>query len=201
VPPARPRTLAEEHALWARRIARRLARSHAVTYYLEDLEAAALLAVHETVRTFDPTKGDFKTYAWKPIAGAVLNAIRKEGRHALRSAVVESAARRDRPDGEADPIEQLFHFAAEIMEDAYLQSLGAEARANGEASLLKREEYERLHAAILRLEAHDRRLVELRYFDGHPWKQVAEELGIPERTAKDHDHRLREQLLGFLKER
>src|SRR5690348_2502053 len=42
--------------------------------------------------------------------------------------------------------------------------------------------------------------IELRYWDDLPWEEVAERLGIAERTAKDHDQKIRRRLAAALAE-
>jgi RNA polymerase sigma factor (sigma-70 family) len=84
---------------------------------------------------------------------------------------------------------------------AYLQCAGEDHRAHGEARLLRQEASEQLHEAVERLPPEDRRLVELRYFQGLEWKQVALELGLPERTVKDHDLKIRRRLRAHLEGR
>jgi RNA polymerase sigma-70 factor (ECF subfamily) len=52
------------------------------------------------------------------------------------------------------------------------------------AHLLQAEERGRLHDAIAKLPADQRRAVELAYFESHTFRDVAVVLGIPEGTAK-----------------
>jgi RNA polymerase sigma-70 factor (ECF subfamily) len=58
-------------------------------------------------------------------------------------------------------------------------------------SLLRREERDQVRSALTRLTALQREAVELAYYGGRTYREVAEELEIPEGTAKS---RLRDGL-------
>ena len=63
-----------------------------------------------------------------------------------------------------------------------------------EDALLRREQAERLTAAIARLGETDRRLFYRRYYYLQPIAQIAAEMGMTERAAEGRLYRLRQRL-------
>jgi RNA polymerase sigma factor (sigma-70 family) len=63
-------------------------------------------------------------------------------------------------------------------------SAAMNATRSGAAAVVRRLEAERVRDAVGRLPAAQRRALELAYFRGRTYRQVAEEMGVPEDTAK-----------------
>jgi RNA polymerase sigma factor (sigma-70 family) len=63
-------------------------------------------------------------------------------------------------------------------------SAAMNATTSGAAAVVRRLEAERVRDAVGRLPAAQRRALELAYFRGRTYRQVAEEMGVPEDTAK-----------------
>lgn len=194
------RDLAVEHARWAQDVARAWAVICGMLYFFKDLRSTALEALSKCAFKFDPSRNvPFRGFAWRGIAGAVVNAIKAEAReHRFEAALDAAAFFKDEDPASSDTdeerIAQIDGITADAM-DAYILACAAqEDRMNGEAGLLEREAHVELKQAIARLPAEDRRLLELRYWDELPWNDVAARLGLPVRTAKDHEQKIRREL-------
>lgn len=199
------RKRAAGHVLLAQNIARSLTVIYAMFHIHDILRSVALEALSKAAHAFNPSREvPFEKYAWYRIIGELKNAIGKEARRlSLEGAVLDAAARIEderpvHPDAEDDTITQLDGITAEVMAAFVMVCAGQEHRTQGEARLLQREAYANLEEAISHLAPEDRRLVQLRYWDDLPWEEVAERLGIPLRTATDHDQKIRRRLAAAL---
>lgn len=214
LPPGEARELAARYAPWARRIAISLVVIYDVGHLRDDLVGTALLTLSRVAESFDPSRGwRFETFAYKRIAGEVLDEIGKELRHLtfLRAPMLDASLRSpgDGSDtGEVNPEESIEASLAKIdailadaMSAAVFGCMGEDRRSNGEARLIEHQADARLRGALGLLSPEERRLVELRYFEGLAWTQVALALDLPERTAKDRDHKIRRHLRACLDER
>jgi RNA polymerase sigma factor (sigma-70 family) len=195
------RALAAPHVRLAQNIARSLTVIYGMFHYHDILRSDALEGLSKAAHTFDPSREvPFEKYAWHRIIGQVKNAIGKEARRlSLEGMVLDAAARieDERPvqlDAEDDTITQLDGITAEVMAAFVMVCAGQEHRLQGEAGVLQREAYAELEEALSQLAPQDRRLIQLRYWDELPWEEVAGRLGIPKRTAKDHDLKIRRHL-------
>ena len=88
----------------------------------------------------------------------------------------------------------------ELMLEFGISCGSLQMRVDPEARLLTREAHAEVAEAMASLPPRDSLLVEL-HNDELPWKDVAERLGIPERTAKDHYAKIRERLRKALQRR
>ena len=61
------------------------------------------------------------------------------------------------------------------------------------------EKHEDLHAALARLDEDEVELIELRFFEARPFKEVGEILGITENNAKVRTYRVLDKLKTYLK--
>jgi RNA polymerase sigma factor (sigma-70 family) len=193
---------------WARRIADTFASIYKVRQMRGDLTLAAYEALTEAAASFDPGKSDrFEVFAWKRVTGKILDEISREIRHLRRLrtrlvAVVRTRSRDEEiPDAKSPtsaPAQASDRVADEAVEQAYLISFAGEQQADVESMLLQHEACAMLQQAMLHLTPRQKRLVELRYGQDLEWRQVAAALGIPERTARDHDLKLRHLLRSRL---
>ena len=90
----------------------------------------------------------------------------------------------------------LNHLKAQLRRQQHLAQPEAET-AHGdtpEDALLRREQAERLKAAIARLGETDRRIFYRRYYYLQPVAQIAAEMGMTERAAEGRLYRLRQRL-------
>ncbi|MFO0758593.1 MAG: sigma-70 family RNA polymerase sigma factor [Byssovorax sp.] len=199
--PADPKAIAARYTPWARKVAMSMVLVYGVLHLRDDLVSTALLALLSASESFDPTRGvSFAAYAHRRVAGAVLDGIGKELRHLafLRAPMLQAPP----PSGEAPrdderidaTVARVDAILASAMDAACLRCMGEDLRGEGEARLLERDAFEKLHGALEDLPPAERRLIELRYFQGLEWRQVAEALHLPERTVKDHDQKIRVRL-------
>ena len=198
------RALAAAHARWAQEIARAWTVICDMDYYLDDHRSTALEALSKFAFKFDPSQNvPFRGFAWRGIAGAVVNAIKEQSRGHHFEVALDAAAfvKEEDPassDTDEERIAQIDGVTADAMDAFVLACAAQEDRMNGEAGLLEREAHAELKQAIARLPPEDRRLIQLRYWDELPWEEVAEHLGLPERTAKDHEQKIRRKLRAAL---
>jgi len=166
---------------WALRIALAIAASRRQGEYRADLAQVALYALSRAIDAHDPAQGEIKPFAAVWI------------RHEVHAAADAWAGQGEH--GEPLPpsldIEERAHDVLEALLDLYV---GEELRSDGEALYLRAEALDALRREIARLDAKDRRLVELRYWEDLTWKQVAKSIGIGEGTAKERDGIVRERL-------
>ncbi|MEO8636315.1 MAG: sigma-70 family RNA polymerase sigma factor [Gemmatimonadales bacterium] len=70
--------LFERHAGIARRIAHRYLNQTGALLGPEDLLSAAQVALYDAARSYEPSRGEFTTHAWRRVQGAVVDAIRRQ---------------------------------------------------------------------------------------------------------------------------
>jgi RNA polymerase sigma factor FliA len=187
-PPGRAEALVEEHADWARRVARLLASAYP-RGLAEDLEAAGFSAVWEAARRYDPARGaSFRTYAYWFVRGRIRDWARRVGqkrcgRHPSRPERIYSLQHLLRPRREGD-------------RGGELLGLGADPKQPDPSRGQQRRD---LLAACLRgCSARERRLLTLYYCEGRTMREVAAALGTSESNVsyrhRDLLARLREDL-------
>jgi RNA polymerase sigma factor FliA len=189
-PPGRAEALVEEHADWARRVARQLASAYPRGLGLaEDLEAAGFSAVWEAARRYDPSRGaSFRTFAYCFVRGRIKDWARRVGqkrcdRHPSRPEKVFSLQALLRPRREGERPGEFLDLESDPRQPD--PSRGQQARD--------------LVAACLRgCSARERTLLLMYYCDGRTMAQVAEALGTSESNVsyrhRDLLARLREDL-------
>lgn len=199
VEPADPPEPLETLVQWARRIAIGVSRARHMFHRADLAESAALEALSRALHGYDAARGTFRTYAVKGIVGAVLDEIGPDAQR-LGVEVAFDAADVDVLDAEgATPSDApADDLAAEVMEALVAAYIGDEQRLSGEAGLLTREAITALHEHVEALPERDRRLVVLRYWEERTWADVGSALGISDRTAREHDLRIRMHLRAAL---
>ncbi len=177
-----------ERLVWARRCARAIAVARRVPHLLDDLTSIAEDAVARARERYDPSRGSFEAYTSQRVVGAVVRAIQKERRYRkLVVAALDAMAEAEAVSPSANPLIELEDLIEDWMGRVVLA-------AGAEEALLAAEQRAILRASIDALPEHDRRLIELRYFEELGWNEVAERMSISARTAKDHDRKIRERL-------
>jgi RNA polymerase sigma factor (sigma-70 family) len=189
---------------WASRIADTFASIYKVRQMRGDLTLAAHEALTEAAALFDPSRNDrFEVFAWKRVAGKILDEISRELKYLRRLrahlAAVAHVRGRDEeaPDSKpssSDASRTFDRIAEEVLEQDHLVAVAEDV----ESMLVRHEARTMLQQAMIHLTPRQKRLVELRYERDLEWRQVAAELGIPERTARDHDLKLRHLLRSRL---
>jgi RNA polymerase sigma factor (sigma-70 family) len=176
---------------WVLRVARRFAVVGGVLHYEDELVSIARSALARAYSAHDPGKGSFKPFATQWVVGELQGAIEDERRHMKH-------------EGHSEDVEPLHPalraeaLAGDTIDALLYLYVGEDLRTNGEAAFLKEEAYAALREEVARLPPNDRRLVELRYWEGLTWAEVGVDLGMADRTAREHDARIREQLQDML---
>lgn len=150
---------------------------------------SALLALHEALRTYDPSRGvKIKTFARRRIVGELVDTIERTMAYevALEDATSELLEEGIERDAAA--------LACASGVESFVLCVTGDLYEDGETRFLRREARVELHRAVAELSPEERQIVELRYWEGLPWKSVAEALGLPVRTVQDHDKKLRASL-------
>jgi RNA polymerase sigma factor FliA len=200
------RALAAQFAPEAARIAVRMVKQARAFHFADVARSAALEATAEAAATYDLSSDvPFEGFAWRRVVGEILDALRNERRHwsAARVGGLDAATQIEDPsdvlsDTDSDTVDQLDSLIDEVMAGALLSFASEIWRTRGEAGLLLRETHTTtlaaLSQALSRLDSIDRRLVDLRYWQGSGWEDVSGALGIPERTVKRRDQQIRRRL-------
>jgi RNA polymerase sigma factor (sigma-70 family) len=175
---------------WAIGVGRRVVLRRGMLRHAEEVARVSLLALSEALARYDASAGELKPFAAMWIVGEVNKALDKERDRDEHEVPADDAGHHD-----VHPSLRGEELVDDIVDGIVSLYVDEELRTNGEARLLKREAHAALHRAIDLLEAEDRRLVELRYWEEQTWREVAEELRISETTAKERDVRIRAALL------
>ena len=177
--------------VWVRRFAQRLAASWRMTYWVDEAEHAANVALGKALLRYDGDPAEVQAYAAPRVWRAVRRAMKVEKKRRAREVLLEDLhARRRTMHGELVGEE----IARAVVDDLFTAGVVEGVQTHGEAATFRREAYEALHAEIDRLKPRQRKLVELRYWGELTWKQVAREIGTGERRAQALDEEIREQL-------
>ena len=101
-----------------------------------------------------------------------------------------------------DDLEDAPTLAASDDDAVVARALGVEAQVLGSPleSLLRREQRAALDREVDQLPPGDRRLYVLRHREGLTWDEIAAETGIPDRTARLYDKRIRDRLTAALRD-
>lgn len=194
LPLSRARQQIVEEAQWVvRKLARGLARrtGHAT----DELVSAGNLGLVEMARRYDHTEETpFAIFAYHRVRGAMLDVVNKARKTQRRTGYLPEQILRDLsgdPDPEANEAEArealdaaagALAAAALLLEDASIDSASPEDQL--QAHQASQQKTLGLQTAVASLEEPQRKLVELHYFEGVALKDVAEQLGMPYRTAK-----------------
>ena len=184
---------------WATRIALVVVKLRRHLHRKGDAVESAMHALHGALRTFDPAKADpekapevsFKEFAKVRIRGEVSDTITRDRRRARREVPYDDEVTALSEDVLRDP-DALARAAG--VERFVVRQAAEDPHENPEARLLRRERLALFDAALARCSLEERRLYELRHREGRPWKEVASALGLPVRTAQDHDQKLQRHL-------
>jgi RNA polymerase sigma factor for flagellar operon FliA len=195
----------------AEAIARKRVRQLRAFHYLDDALSTAREAASEARSTFEPSAGTpFPVYAWRRVDGEVMDAIGKESRHwsAAREGALDAAENVEDPGSMVfSPDEEVLACTNALGDEVVMASLlrlsGEIRRTPGEAGAALQMSHARLLATVdglvRRLDEEAQSLLSLRYAQDRSWKDVAADLGMPERTAKDHDRKIRRRLAALLR--
>jgi RNA polymerase sigma factor (sigma-70 family) len=154
----------------------------------DELVGAALSAVESAWRRADPARGKRASHVYRRVHGALLDAVRTERRRNDREVLLDDLEEPVPPEVESDEV-------------ALPRAAGIEASMVGspEESMLRRERQLALDREVARLPAAQRRLYVLRHREGYAWEEIEAETGLPGRTARDHDQKIRDHLTAVLR--
>jgi RNA polymerase sigma factor for flagellar operon FliA len=176
---------------------------------LEDLLSIAKIALFNIVRSYDPDRATFATYASSKLKWAILDEVRRQthGRSALARLNAEVTLRGSEdaldvelpPEGEAPPIEdwidgRVMTLAAGPCQGSVDMFQVADAVASPEEEAIRVEIAGRLRRSVEALPARERALVERHYYEGEPFDQIAVSIGI----SKSWASRLHERAIAAL---
>ena len=189
---AAPATALDDAALkalvaWAVRTA--MAHADATGLPADEIESEAVHAIQAALRTHagGTTLSD---HVRRRVRGALLDASKKEKRRRKREVLF-------------DDLEEAQGPAAPEGDDTLARALGVEAEVLGSPleSLLRRERQAALDREVERFPPAERRLYTLRHREGLTWNEITAETGIPGRTARLSDKRIRDHLTAVLRAR
>jgi RNA polymerase sigma factor (sigma-70 family) len=182
-----PREELEALVTSAVRTARALHRLRGARCRVEDLTDVALKALCDALRTHDEAGAPLKYHVRRRVVGELLDAIASERKRGHREILVDDLSRPLPPGAEDDG-------------DALARAAGLDARIlDPEGNLLTHEGRELVRREVLALPKDERRLMELRHWQELPWKEVSRRLGVPVRTAQDHEAKIRVKLKAKLR--
>lgn len=193
---------------WAIELARTIARIRGVRSpaVLKDCEQTACLTLLEKRPKYDSTRGPFKVFAWKAVAGAVTRMLRREraaGRTGLDDALDEAEGYRDTTDAfaaeDSDDMGMLkaacrFITFRRVMGDTHVA-----LRARPDQEVLRAQVLQAARDAVGGLDERHVRLIELRYWEELTWEEIGERMGFSDRHAKRIHKEIRDRLEGDLR--
>jgi RNA polymerase sigma factor (sigma-70 family) len=155
----------------------------------DELTGSACRALADAVRTHTDAGGaSLKTHARRRILGELLDATKAERKRLGRETLLDDLAGELPPGVEDDP-------------DALDRAAGVDALVfDPEGALLQEEKKAALRREVAALPKKLRRHVELHWWQDRGWDDVSKALGIPVRTLKDHDKKIRALLKVKLRE-
>ncbi|MFT3769627.1 MAG: sigma-70 family RNA polymerase sigma factor [Minicystis sp.] len=199
------------------RAALRLGAGNDVGLTRDDLRALAEDGLLRAAQTFDPDRGaSFSTFAYKRVRGLVLRTLEVRRRQLAVVSLVGDSDDLIRAEGRAvlddfgegidpdaydafeDTAEDFARSAQDVADDGLLVLiLGRLARPAGAAEklLIERDLLDRLEDARATLSPNLARMVQMRFDEERPLKEVAAGMGIPLTTA----HRELAKVVGLLR--
>lgn len=164
------------------------ARARLTGLAVDEAESAALRAVEGALRNHDASGAPLEAYVRLCVRWVLLDLGRSARRRGTHEVLLEDLEEPLQPGIENDG-------------EGLARTAGIEARLVGspEESLLQREEQAALDHAVDGLARADGRLYELRHREGLTWDAIATTLGIPARTLRLHDKRIRAHLAAVLR--
>jgi len=173
---------------WAIRAAAAVAEAYGLLE--QDVVSAALYAVEGAMRTHDPARGPLGPHVRRRVRGELYDAARTLGRRKRREVLLDDMEEAAAPGVEDDDLRLSRAFGVEAL-----------VVESPEEGLLLREKQEALAREVEKLPVPSRRLYVLRHHEGLTWAEIEVETGLPERTARDHDKKIRDRLAAALRPR
>lgn len=202
--------LVAAHAQWARMLAISIQR-RVPTYSVDgdDFIQNAQVGLLEAVSRFDPAKGvEFRAYAAARVRGAVFNGIRDIIGNRQPASVVDRLQARAgdfHAADDVDPMDFLLDSVGALATSYFLDDAlavsGFKRQNDVFAWVHEAQSRSRLAAAIAELPERTRRIIELHYFSGVQFTEIAANFGLTRgRVSQIHHDALRKlkECLRFL---
>jgi RNA polymerase sigma factor for flagellar operon FliA len=168
---------------------------------IEDCEQTACQAILEALPRHDPERGPLGIYAWKRVAGAVTNLLKRElapPRTGFDDALDATGELRNTidplDDSDDDALAQLKGHCRYLTFRRCTGYSRAALPGRLDDVLMRVQVFEALSIALGRLTQEQKRFIALRYWENLTWAQIAERMSITERHAQRMDQHLRERL-------
>jgi RNA polymerase sigma factor (sigma-70 family) len=184
--------LSAAHVEFIERISRAKGRHYAWLLRVEDAAAIGQMAQVNAALSFDPSRGDFPTFASWCARGAIANAAKKEAPHAEALALGAYAKVCEHLSEVSDPVrwhhteEDLRRdgdaFTAEILGTAFASVVGGILRGTGEDGIAQRQLYQRAVEAMregsAKLSALQQEILYLHFGQDIELKEIAKTKGV-----------------------
>jgi RNA polymerase sigma factor (sigma-70 family) len=169
------------------RLAHRLAWDKGLSYHADELCGVAMEALARAIVGYKPDVGPLKPYGVVWMAWEIKHAIQAEHARRQHEVLVEDVAA-GHPTLAAEDL-------AESAADALLLIYVDDAlRGQGDAGLLTQVAAAELRREVETLDARDRQLLALLYWEERGWEEVGAALGVNKRTAQKWHVRICEHL-------
>lgn len=205
-PRARPTLTSVQQALTAahmdfiERISRAKGKHYGWLLRIEDAAAIGQMAQVNAAQSFDPSRGDFATYASWRARGAIANAAKKEAPHAEALALGAYAKVCEHLSEVLDPVnwhhkDEDFRsdgdtFAAEVLGTAFTSVVGGVLRGAGEEGIAQRQLYQRAVEAMrkgsAKLSELQQEILYLHFGQDIELKEIAQAKGLSYSTILRH---------------
>jgi len=174
----------------SRKIAHRRALRAGMEYHEDELGNVAAEGLVKALARHDPAKGRLRPFAAAWMRDEVKKGIEKEQQRRLRELPLSDVEEVRAP----HPMLAVEEGTASALDALIAVFVAEDLSSNGEARLLSAEAMAALHREIEGMEARDRQLVTLHYWEEKTWEEVGKALRIDDRTAQKWHARILEHL-------
>lgn len=204
---ARDRLIAN-YAPWARAVAASIHRRvPAYAVDREDFIQNATMGLMEAVSRYDPSRGvEFRAYAATRVRGAVFNGIRNIVGNRPTNSIsqrLHSRAQELADSDDQDPLDFLLDSVGMLATGYFLDEALAVSGLGRQSDVFTwvhaAQMRDRLAAAIVELPERTRRIIELHYFSGVRFSEIAGDLGITRGRVSQIHHDALDKLKDSLR--
>jgi RNA polymerase sigma factor (sigma-70 family) len=154
----------------------------------DEVEGEVVDAMERALLRHDPSGTTVSDYVRRRVRGALIDATRKEKRRRKHEVLLADLEETAPPTIEDD-------------DEALARALGVEGAVLGspEEALLRAEEQAAIDREVERMPRADRGQYVMFHREGLTWDEISEQTGIPARTLRFHDKRIRDRLAAALR--